>query len=63
MDRLWDIARDRQLEDHGLWLAVLFAWDYQRTRTCYRITYEPQRAWRYRRRPGSRTEANKYVAD
>ena len=47
---------DHKLEDHGLWKAVLLAWDADRSRCRYRITYEPTVAWRYRRFPGSRTE-------
>jgi len=44
------------LEDHGLWKAILLAWDADRGQCRYRITYEPVVAWRYRRFPGSRTE-------
>jgi len=47
---------DHQLEDHGLWKAILGAWDHEARRCRYRITYEPTVAWRYRRFPGSRTE-------
>lgn len=47
---------DHQLEDHGLWKALLLAWDGERRRCAYRITYEPTVAWRYRRMPGSRTD-------
>jgi hypothetical protein len=48
---------DHTLEDHGLWKAILLAWDAEQGRCRYRITYEPAVAWRYRRFPGSRTEA------
>ena len=48
---------DHALEDHGLWKAILLAWDAEHGRCRYRITYEPAVAWRYRRFPGSRTEA------
>jgi hypothetical protein len=47
---------DHRLEDHGLWKAILLAWDAEHRRCRYRITYEPAVAWRYRRLPGSRTE-------
>jgi len=47
---------DHLLEDHGLWKAILGAWDGEARRCRYRITYEPTVAWRYRRFPGSRTE-------
>lgn len=47
---------DHVLEDHALWRAILLAWDGERRRCRYRITYEPAVAWRYRRFPGSRTD-------
>lgn len=47
---------DHTLEDHGLWKALLLAWDGEARRCRYRITYEPTVAWRYRRFPGSRTD-------
>lgn len=40
---------DARLEDHALWLALLAAG--------YRFRHVPVVAWRYRRRPGSRTES------